>query len=509
MTKTTMPRSGSWGLKLSSEKDNSALPPAREVAIPDMLTVLLRQSAGAASIATVAPGESVLKGQTIAMPAKTGFGSYLHSPVAGHVLEVRNGSRDAGGPVIVIKNDRSERLHPDCQPVRNPLNRSPRFLRERIAAGGIVGLGGALFPTEVKLNPAPGIKTLIINGVECEPYINCDNQLLQEEPHAVLSGAQIMLQVLGANEAIVAIEQEMTHAIECMLAANTRLNDPRIRIVVVPDIYPGGGERQLIETLTGLQVPRGGLTADLGIVCQNAGTAAAIDHLITRGEPLISRLLTVAGNCSAAPANFRVRIGTPVSALVEAVANTPPTRIVMGGAMMGIPVTDSEQPVSKATNCLLLLNNNALTPMPTEMPCIRCGDCVPVCPAGINPQLLLESTVIRDVKQSKELGALDCIDCGCCDYVCPSGIDLTARFKLSKQTIWEQHLLTLRAERLEQRFAGHETRRLNKEQAERDRLAAQTAGFKDVSTDSKPALDAMLKRLKSDRNKNSSDKAPD
>jgi electron transport complex protein RnfC len=509
MIPKTLPRAGAWGLKLPSEKDNSALPPAREIKVPDTLTIVLRQSAGVASVPLVEAGEPVLKGQTIATPASTGLGSYLHSPVAGHVLAVETGDSKDTATAIVISNDRSERWHPDCQPVTSPLNRSPRFLREKIAAGGIVGLGGALFPTAVKLNPAPGIKTLIINGVECEPYINCDNQLLQEQPEAVLSGAQIMLQVLGASEAVVAIEQEMTHAIDCMVTANKALNDPRISIVVVPDIYPGGGERQLIETLTGLQVPSGGLPADLGIVCQNAGTAAAIDHLMTRGEPLISRLVTVAGNCSAAPANFRVRIGTSVNTLIMAVANTPPTTIVMGGAMMGIPVADPVQPVTKATNCLLLLNNKALTPLPTEMPCIRCGDCVPVCPAGINPQLLLESTVMRNVEQSEQLGALDCIDCGCCDYVCPSGIDLTARFKLSKQTIWEQHLLALRAERSEHRFAGHETRRRDKERAERERLDAQTAEFKDVGTDSKAALDAMLQRLKSDDNENGPDKDRD
>ena len=180
MTTNRIQRSGSWGLKLPSEKDNSALSEAPEIAVPDTLTVLLRQTAGAASIAMVEPGAAVLKGQIIATPAKTGFGSYLHSPVSGQVVELRAGETTAGGPAIVIANDHSERLHPDCQSITQPLKRSPQFLRERIAAGGIVGLGGALFPTAIKLNPAPGIKTLIINGVECEPYINCDNQLMQE-----------------------------------------------------------------------------------------------------------------------------------------------------------------------------------------------------------------------------------------------------------------------------------------------------------------------------------------
>ena len=280
--------------KLPSGKDQNPLPAAVEISPPEELTVLLKQSPGGISLPMVKVGQKVFKGQKIAGPARNTFGSFLHAPVSGTVTSIIEANDSAHiKRAIIIANDGLDTVHDDCTPISNPFQRSPRFIRKHIAEGGIVGLGGALFPAAIKLNPAPGIKTLLINGVECEPYINCDNQLLQQYPERVLSGTQLMLHVLGAEEAVIAIEQDMVHALISMQAATDALNDPRIRVVSVPDVYPAGGERQLIEIITGLQVPHGGLPADLGVICQNAGTAAAIDQWINSGEPLISRMVTV------------------------------------------------------------------------------------------------------------------------------------------------------------------------------------------------------------------------
>lgn len=490
-----------WGLKLPSGKDQNPLPAAAEISPPEELTILLKQSPGGISVPMVKVGQKVFKGQKIAAPARNTFGSFLHAPVSGTVTSIIEANDSAHiKRAIIIANDGLDNVHDDCTPISNPFKRSPRFIRKHIAEGGIVGLGGAMFPAAIKLNPAPGIKTLLINGVECEPYINCDNQLLQQYPERVLSGTRLMLHVLGAEEAVIAIEQDMVHALMTMQAATEALNDPRIRVVSVPDVYPAGGERQLIEIITGLEVPHGGLPADLGVICQNAGTAAAIDQWINSGEPLISRMVTVCGNATAAAQNFVVRIGTPIDAIVNTLQASDVSRVIIGGSMMGVTADDTAEPISKASNCIILSSGDNFSPAPEEMPCIRCGDCVPVCPARINPQLLLESMSTNNTQQSESLGALDCIDCGCCDYVCPSGIDLTARFKVAKQTIWEQHLLAMRAERSQQRFADHEMRWLTASNEERETLDAQTAAFHDVkANNSKSALDDMLKRLNSSK----------
>ncbi|MDG1462840.1 MAG: electron transport complex subunit RsxC, partial [Gammaproteobacteria bacterium] len=413
------------------------------------------------------------------------------SPIAGS---------DAKQMAIIIESDGEDTVYPECKPLNNPLKADPQLIRKKIAEAGIVGLGGALFPTAVKLNPAPGIQTLIINGVECEPDINCDNQLLQDAPDSIIRGAQIMLHALKATEIIIAIECDMTAAISAMETAAETANDMRIKVVAVPDIYPAGGEKQLIECITGLQVPGSGIPADLGIVCQNAGTAAAVDQLINTGEPLISRMLTITGDSVASPLNLNVRIGTPISDLIAFSNADSPDNIVIGGPMMGVIADSAESAITKASNCIILNNtgnqSSDYKPPPTELPCIRCGDCVPVCPAGLNPQLLLESIKIHDTEATEQLGAIDCIDCGCCDYVCPSGIGLTAQFKLARQSIWEHHLLEMRAARAQQRFIEHEIRLKDQNEKERQELNAQTAAFHDVSDNSKAALDKLLNRIK-------------
>jgi len=479
------------GVQLPAHKDYGELPRAENATVPERLTISLQQSIGPASLPVVRPGERVLKGQKIAEPPKNAPGSYLHAPTSGEVTTVEK------GVAIDIRADGKDELHPDCLPIEQPLSLPPADMRKRIAEAGIVGLGGAMFPTALKLNPGPGVSTLIVNGVECEPYINCDNQLMQDDAHAVLRGTQLMLHMLGASEALLAIKQNHIAARNKLTAALDTLGDPRIRLVVVDDIYPAGGERQLIETISGRQVPANGLPADIGIVCQNVATAAAIDHYCNTGEPLIRRLVTIAGNTVQKPKNMWVRIGTPVNRLFESV----PVRIIAGGPMMGQPLSSLSSPVTKAHNCLIAddpVAADSLQNVTNTLPCIRCGDCVNVCPAGLSPQLLHAAGRHGDIKQIEALGALECIECGACDYVCPSAIKLSAEFRNDKHAIWEQHLLAMRAKRSELRFAAHEVRRNQEDQTEAEQLDAQTATFHDAKDDSKAALDDLLKRIGAD-----------
>jgi Na+-translocating ferredoxin:NAD+ oxidoreductase subunit C len=352
----------------------------------------------------------------------------------------------------------------------------PADLRMQLRDMGIAGLGGAVFPSAVKLDPgaAQTCPTLIINGGECEPWITCDDVLMRLYADEILQGVAVMRHLLGCTEILVGIEDNKPEAIAAIQAAADKL-DFAVEVVAVPTIYPAGGAKQMIETLTGKQVPSGKLSTDIGIQVFNVGTSYALARAVFHGEPLISRLVTITGHVLR-PQNFEALIGTPVHTLITLAGERDGTTgVLMGGPMMGMPLPDLEVPVVKATNCILVKSNELFPPLPKALPCIRCTRCADVCPAELQPQELFRFAKADDFGRAQEYHLFDCIECGCCSYVCPSHIPLVDFYRYAKSEIWarekEKRAADLARERHE--FRQFRLEREKKEKAEKLAAKAQ------------------------------------
>lgn len=443
--------------------------------LPRELIVPLQQHIGARAEPCVAVGDKVLKGQLIA--EASGFVSCpLHAPTSGTVTAIGPAAYPHASGLeewaIRIEADGEDRWC-ELDPISDFRALEPAALLDIIRAAGISGLGGAGFPTAVKLKARPEqkIHTLIINGTECEPYITADDSAMRYRAEQIVSGIEVLMHILRPEQVLIGIEDNKPEAIEAMRAA---VGERPMQVVVFPTKYPSGGEKQLIQILTGKEVPSGGLPADLGMVCQNVGTLLAIHDAVVLGQPLIKRITTLTGDALSHPTNVEVLIGTPIRDLLTFAGLQPEKlyRLVMGGPMMGFTLQSMDAPIVKTTNCLLAGSKAELPPPPPAQPCIRCGLCAEACPASLLPQQLHFFALGKDYDQLKRQNLFDCIECGACSYVCPSSIPLVQYYRAAKSEIRALDLQQHKADHSRQRFE-HRQERLQREaeQKERDRIA--------------------------------------
>lgn len=459
------------GIHPAENKHQSMQLPLADVSLPDELVLPLNMHLGAPAEPIVAVGDRVLTGQMIAEPVGP-FSAAVHASSSGTVtaIEDRPLPHPSGmrGPCIVIATDGKDEwveLTPcdDYRAVALP------DLVERIRRAGIAGMGGAGFPTAIKVAPKANqpIKTLILNGTECEPYITADDRLMQDFAAEVVAGAELLAHLLHQPEQIlIGIEDNKPDAIAALkkAAQNTAVN-----VVVFPTKYPSGGEKQLIQILTGKEVPSGKIPADIGIVVQNVGTAVAAWRAIVKGEPLISRITTVVGEALEIQRNVQVRLGTPIGHVLKehGLRAAHVARLIMGGPMMGFTLETEAVPVVKTTNCILAPTQQELPPPPPAQACIRCGLCAEACPASLLPQQLYWYADAGEHDKLEAYNLFDCIECGACAYVCPSSIPLVQYYRAAKGEIRQAREDKIKSDRSRERFAFRQER-LAKAEAEKE-----------------------------------------
>lgn len=456
------------GIHPPENKAQSTTQPIRFAGIPQRLVLPLQQHIGAGAKPLVAVGDRVLKGQLIA-EASSQLSAPVHAPTSGTVVEIGNhpvphpsGLADT---CIVIEADGQDEWIAR-QPLANPDQCAPEQLLAHIQAHGIVGLGGAGFPTSIKLAGGQGkpIQTLILNAAECEPYITADDMLMRERADEVVQGLQVIAQLLNPEECLIGIEDNKPEAIQALQAACA---GTKVEVVVIPTKYPSGGEKQLIKILTGKEVPSGGLPADIGVVCQNVGTAVAVYRAVYHGEPLISRITTITGAAIAQPCNLEVLLGTPIDFLLNQCGfkAAQSNRLIMGGPMMGFTLPGPDLPIVKTSNCIMAVTPQELPPPAPALACIRCGLCAEACPAELLPQQLYWFSRSGELDKAEQFNLMDCIECGACSYVCPSNIPLVQYYRHTKAEI--------RREREEQEKANRARERFEQRQARQERELAE------------------------------------
>ncbi|MGB1556379.1 MAG: electron transport complex subunit RsxC [Oceanococcaceae bacterium] len=467
------------GLKLEGHKLYGEAGRSRPAPLPAELIYPLSQHAGAAARPVVNEGDTVLRGDLLAR-ADGLVSAAIHASTSGTIaaIEERPVPHASGlrAPCIVLKADGEDRRResPLWEPLADPAQAVPEDLIALIREAGIVGLGGAAFPAAVKLNPrdTARVETLILNGAECEPYISCDGAAMTEDAADIAQGAALLRRLINAREVLIAIEDHNPEALAAMRAACLATGDSALQVIGVPPRYPQGGERQLIQSLTGQEVPSEGLPIDIGIVVLNVATTGAIWRAATQAEPLTERIVTVTGSGVRQPANLRVRIGTPVKDLIAACGGYTAEgshRLLMGGPMMGIALSEDSLPIVKGSNCILVGSTDDLAPAEPALPCIRCGDCQTACPAGLLPQQLYWHSRAHAFDKAQELHLFDCIECGCCAEVCPSKIPLVQYYRFAKTEIRLADQEKLKAD---QARARHEFRQ---ERLERDKREKEEA----------------------------------
>jgi electron transport complex protein RnfC len=416
-------------VRLAENKHYSENKPTESLPLPAKVYLPLIQHLGKICNPEVKVGDTVSLSQKIGSIAAHVYAP-IHASISGKVVAIQDWPHPVLGraKAVVIEGDGQ-----DNQAGFHCLDQSEidkltiQDLRKMVLDAGIVGMGGASFPTHIKLNPVKPLDTLIINGAECEPYLTADARLMVEKTVQISAAVTLIARCLGVKNIYIGIEKNKPEAIKAFSEA------PGIKVKVLPSDYPQGGEKQLIKNILGKEIPRGKLPFDIGVLVQNVATVYAIYEAVYKGRPLIERIVTVTGSCLENPKNLLVRIGTPIKNLIEFCGplKEPPAKIIIGGPMMGIAQYTDEVPIIKSSGGLLLMNKNEAKEL-NEYPCIRCAACVRGCPVGLMPcQINLASERLL-WNLTREYGASDCIECGICNYVCPSNRRLLQTIKRAK-----------------------------------------------------------------------------
>ncbi len=405
---------------------------------PEIVIIPLQQHVGPPCDPLVKVGDRVLLGQKIG-DSEAYVSAPVHASVSGEVTAVRGHAHPAGQDVlsVFIKSDGKDEMSPEVRPPGDPMEMSPEEIRSLVREGGVVGLGGAAFPTHVKLSPPRDkpIELVIINGAECGPYLTADHRLMVERSADIIKGSLVIKRAVGAQKVIAAIEENKPDAIESISEAG---REHGIEVVKLPSRYPQGEEKTLIDTVTGREVPRGGLPMEVGVIVDNVGTAAAIHDVFYRGVPLVERVVTVSGDGVARGANLRVKIGTTFADVIDFCGGFTGQRgkLIMGGPMMGLAQYTAEVPVIKATSGILALRGETLfKDEPAHFTCIRCGRCVRRCPMNLMPYILGSYSDAGMWPQLEDFYIEDCIECGCCAYICPTKSPLVQLIKVGKEGV--------------------------------------------------------------------------
>ena len=471
------------GVHPFDHKAESTTQPISQLAIPETLTLPLRQHVGHMPKVKVQVGDHVLKGQMLAEAEGT-VSAAIHAPTSGTISAIDEQviPHPSGLPdsCITITPDGKDSWLP-LQPV-DWQNTDKKLLVDSLRSSGIVGLGGATFPTHIKLrtNGKSNVHTLIINAAECEPYITCDDMLMRERADDIVKGIEIVKYLLGAEKCLIGIEDNKPLAISAMTSACI---DKGLSVQVVPTLYPSGDARRLIHLLLDIEIPNDKRSTDVGIQVFNVATVLAIYRYFVFGEPSISRIVTVTGNVEK-PQNFEVLFGTPLQSLIAAAGNAKQntTHFIMGGPMMGFDLPNIHVPITKAANCIIATSPNLFPAPPPAMPCIRCARCADACPVNLQPQELYWFSKSDNFEKARDYNLFDCIECGCCSYVCPSDIPLVQYYRYAKSEIIAtdkaKEAADLARERNEFRLARIEREKLERAQKHAERAQAGKAEIK-------------------------------
>ncbi|MFM5854350.1 electron transport complex subunit RsxC [Aeromonas rivipollensis] len=501
------------GIHPPENKHQSSLTPVVDAGLPPQLIIPVRQHAGPAGELLVRVGDRVKKGQPLTRHDK-GRIVPVHASTSGTItaIEQHTVAHPSGlDDLCVILTPDGEDAWGERNPQPDYWNLERGELLERIQQAGVAGLGGAVFPTHSKLDGRGQLtEILIVNGLECEPYITTDDRLMQEYADEIMDGIRVLKHLLKPKLTLIGVEDNKPAAIDALTRHAT---DEDVLVKSVPTKYPSGGAKQTIELLTGRQVPKGGRAVDMGIMVLNVATVFAIKRAIIDGEPLISRIVTLTGDAFKKPGNAWVRLGTPVRWLLQRFELQPEAdqRVIMGGPMMGFTLPHAMVPVVKATNCLLSPTRAELPPPGPEQACIRCSACADACPANLLPQELYWYSRVKEYDKAEKLNLFDCIECGACAWVCPSEIPLVQYYKIAKDDIREVRAEHEKAERAKQRFEAKQAR-FERDKAAREARHAEAAAQRRQAMAAAGGDDpvaAALARLKAKQEAASAEPQPD